>query len=148
MTLYTGERVLLKNIRAGLAVLTGRPVGLVEAPVVDSVKPDYPYGIVYPIPGGVFSGSMDQPDEDAEGVVQVTSVGETVDSVLAMAALVRSYFLSREPDGAFAFPIDPGEGWAVVFRRPTIAPGVDPGGKALFSVPETFILSITADPGA
>lgn len=36
-----------------------------------------PYGIVYPLPGGVFNGTLGCPDDDASLIWQVTCVGGT-----------------------------------------------------------------------
>lgn len=36
-----------------------------------------PYAVVYPIPGGSRSGSLDDPHEDAELVFQVTCIGSS-----------------------------------------------------------------------
>lgn len=48
--------------------------------VGDGEKPEgatVPYCVVYPIPGGGLSGTIDDPNEDGELVYQVTCVGET-----------------------------------------------------------------------
>lgn len=50
-----------------------------------------PYVVVYPIPGGRTSGTLDEPDADAELIYQVTCIGSTreqaqwlVDKVLGL----------------------------------------------------------------
>lgn len=49
------------------------PVGDAEKPAGDHDR----YCVVYPVPGGDLGGTLEEPDDDAELVYQVTCVGTT-----------------------------------------------------------------------
>lgn len=144
--IYDKDGLLEKNLRASVASFTGRPVGVGRAPFGgkgEPEEPDFPYAIIYPLPGGSFSGSLDQPEEDALWVGQVNSVGTTAEQARWMSGRVRRYIMTRNGNG-FENAIDPGTGWTVNDRRVRSGGGVEPGKKALFSVAEAYALSITA----
>lgn len=144
--IYDKEGELESNLRASLASFVGRPVGVGDAPFGDKgepKEPDFPYAIIYPLPGGTFSGSLAQPEEDAMWVGQVNSVGTTPESARWLSGRVRRFFMQRADNG-FTNAIDPGDGWTINDRRVRSGGGVEPGKKALFSVAESYALSITA----
>ena len=136
-------RALDTNLRAALETHSGRPIGLAKAPVENNGKPDYPYAILYPLPGGTFSGSLDQPTEDAQAEYQVTIVAETPDSVRWLHARIRKYFLERQTAGAYVHTINAGVGWAVHYRSLSLIGGLVPEGKELFNLAERYMLDIT-----
>jgi hypothetical protein len=139
------RRILTSNLRTALATATGRPWGSGKAPVKEPKEADYPYGILYVIDGGGYSGPpFHHPEADADCVYQLTSVGLTVSNVEFMADKARTAILGRDENGAFATDIPAPEGWIVNNRRPDTPPGgVDQTGKDLYQVVERFVLSVT-----
>lgn len=149
--IFDNLKELDENLRAALASATGRPVGLVEAPIANNAAPSYPYAILYPIIGGTMSGSWQFPEEDAVIPYQVTSVGQADDPGKASAQArwlgqrVRSFFVGREADGSFSAAIDPGAGWTVNYRSVQTPGGVERMEKSLYQMVEIYALSVTKD---
>lgn len=134
------RKELTKALRAALAAATGRPFGTGKAP--SGAKP---YGILYPISGGGFSGPpLANPDEDATCIYQVTCVGIKVDSVEWLADRVRRTILGRGATGEFISPIAAPAGWAIIDRRPDTGPGgVDAAKEALYQQADRYALFLT-----
>lgn len=59
------------NLKVGASIKPG-PVGAVGRQADGSF---IPYGVLYPVIGGVGSGPLDEPEEDFESIFQVTCVG-------------------------------------------------------------------------
>lgn len=124
---------------------TGRPIGVGRSPVVggDALNPPpVPYGIVYPIPGGGFSGSLAYPDEDAAFEFQVTSVGLRLDQADWMADKVRQCVLARQESGNFVQQMTVTD-HAVVSREPTGPPGAPVLTDNVWSVAESYYVRVS-----
>ncbi len=131
----------------GLLSATGKPVGDIEVPVLPD--PNSAYCIVYPVPGGGFSGPpLVAPDTDAELIFQVTSAGKTREQAQWMAARTRMVVTDRLVSGVFQVtgPAPP-DGWQVIDRQPVGGPGgVDAEGKLphrVYSVPDRYRIYVT-----
>ena len=124
---------------------TGKPIGVGRSPVVegDALKvPPVPYAIVYPIPGGGFSGSLAFPDEDANFEFQVTSVGLRLDQADWMADKVRWCVLGRSESGNFVQQMTVTD-HAVVNREPTGPPGAPVLTDNVWSVAESYYVRVS-----
>lgn len=141
------RRKLNTAVLALLRTATGRPLEMVRAPFkngdVEQVE-DVPYGILYPIPGGGFSGSpLYHPDEDASFVYQVTSVGLRDDQAEWMADKVREAMLGRDDQGSFVHEMTV-EDLVIVSREPTGPPGGLVRNDMLFSVVDSYFVRVSA----
>jgi hypothetical protein len=79
------------------------------------VDPTMPYAILYTIPGGGLYGSLAQPSEMLELVVQVSNVGDTRQAAEWMRFKMRTVVLGRDSGGIFTVALT-GAGWAVIDR--------------------------------
>ena len=88
----TPPRVLavVRSFAEVAAARTGRPFGANEPPV-ESVGADgvTPFGIVYGPIAGTWWGSLEDPQEGGDLVVQVSAAGKTADEALALIDLTR-----------------------------------------------------------
>lgn len=118
---------------------TSKPIG--DHKIPPGASP--PYGILYVIPGGEFYGTLAEPHDDVQCVVQITSVGASREMAMAMADLVRRETLKRNADG-FANPIE-----GVDDRWPDTGPGgVDPDIRPtseLYSQSDRYVLCAFGD---
>jgi hypothetical protein len=141
------RRKLDASLRDMLRTATERPIEIVRAPFknndVNQVE-DPPYGILYPIPGGGFSGSpLYHPDEDATFTYQVTSVGLRDDQAEWLGDRVREAFLGRDGQGSFVHDLTV-DGLAIVSREPTGPPGGLVRNDMLFSVADSYFVRVSA----
>lgn len=104
------RRPLTRGLLNLLRSVTHRPFDVVNVPAPDSgaQNPEMPYGILYPVPGGSFTGGLYANVEvDGIYVYQVTSVGGTYDQCEWLSDRVRLAILGRAADDSFAFAIEP-----------------------------------------
>lgn len=55
-----------------------------------------PYGVLFPLPGGVASGPLDAPEEDFESLLQVTCIGESRYQAEWVADKVRAVMINTQ----------------------------------------------------
>lgn len=141
MVTVLDREVLTTALKAWLAEELNRGVEVGESP---SASP-LPYVMIYPIPGGRFSGpAFSAPNADADAVYQLTSVGKGREQAEWLADRARHVMLDREDDGTFATAFPDIEGWVVYDRSPDSGPPpVTPDGAGLWRVDERFVLCIT-----
>lgn len=144
----------------GLLRGTGRPVfdsGYTRDPqlagsdrryAADPVKPPYPYGILYRIPGGSADATPDLgiSMRDVTVAFQVTAVSNYRNQCEYAAREARDRLLARAP-GGWAYPLLLPTGWVCVDRRPDPAmPGIDRVGNypnAIFNAPARYLITVT-----
>ncbi len=136
-----------------LATATGKPCGdhrlptnLPAAPTTPGKKPD-PYSIVYALDGGGYWGpGLVAPDQAADWLYQVTSVGYSPAQVQWLADAVKRTLLARSASGAFQVAFPAVTGVVIADRMPpegSGAGGIDIAGKhpdEVFSIPERYVL--------
>lgn len=131
---------LTKNLRAALAAATGRPGDVRE--IKADTQP--PYFILYPVPGGGYSGPpLSKPDADVQTVYQVTSVGTSPESAEWLADRIRVAMLGRSTLGSFSTDIDAPNGMSIVDRTPDGGPGGVDAEGSVYSIAERFNLHLT-----
>lgn len=104
-----GSRVFAEWVVATLQA-GGVAVALGGKPTTVPAKKGW--AAVYPIAGGVVTGSIDDPNSDATPDVQVTSVSYNPGQTLGHVDLVREVLLA-------AVPADLSDGRRVIFGEPT-----------------------------
>lgn len=128
---------------------TGRQFGRSQSPPNNP----FPYGVVYTVPGGSFSGPvLSTPEADAACVYQINTVAlSDLESSMLMDT-VRATLLERSPKGRFAVPFPTlSTGYTVIDRRPDGGPGdmtyqgAPP--KRVFTSTERFVLHVTPTNG-
>lgn len=125
---------------------TDCPWAAVEAPDRMEAKP---WGVVWSIPGGGFDygAPLTAPDDTAQMVYQLDSVGLKESQAEWLADVARRSVLARTPRGAFqvAFPRIPA--WAVIDRRPSGGPGgilpEGPPKARVYTVSERFVICVS-----
>jgi hypothetical protein len=135
------ERELVTTaLKTWLAAELNRGVGIGESPASSPL----PYVIVYPTPGGGFSGPFLAPDADVEAVYQLTSVAKGREQAEWLADKARHVVLDRSGTGAFVKAFPAIAGWVVYDRSPDSGPPpVAPDGAGLWRVDERFVFRIT-----
>jgi hypothetical protein len=131
------------NLLAMLASGTGKQVGDSRSPL----NPVVPYLVVFPIAGGSYWGApLVHPDENAEFVYQIDSVGAKRDQVEWLADRARRTMLARTPNGVFQVSFTDPAGWHVADRMPYGGAGsVQVEGRPpneVYSIAERFVLSV------
>jgi hypothetical protein len=104
------RRPLTRGLLNLLRSVTHRPFDVVNVPAPDSgaQNPEMPYGILYPVSSGSFTGGEYASVEvDGNYVYQVTSVGGTYDQCEWLSDRVRLAILGRTATDSFAFDIEP-----------------------------------------
>lgn len=98
---------LFDNLIATLAEGTERAVGDHVAPVTVAKDSDYPFLIVYHLPGGDFWGAplSSNPDANVDVAVQLSSVGRRRDQAQALLDRALRVMLERDATGAFRRPV-------------------------------------------
>lgn len=137
---HSVTEMLLTLLRRG----TGKQVGDYELPA----DAEYPYAILYPIPGGGFDGPPLQSSEsDALFTYQVTSVGLSRKQAEWMGDRVRATVVARSANGAFQVAHDDPDGLRIASRMvESGAGGVDVQGDPphrVYSVAERFSIRVT-----
>lgn len=130
----------------GLFRLSGRTVydGRYDG---DPVKPAYPYGILYALPGGSADPfpTLDLDRRAVTGMWQVTAFSNFRNQAERTARTLRDLLLARS-GGDWAYPLAVPDGWVCVDRRPdavmagVITAGLTP--NAVHSAPVRFYLTI------
>jgi hypothetical protein len=150
------RRPITRGLLAMLRSVTGRPFDVANVPAPDSglQNPSMPYGVVYPVPGGSFTGGLYAGVEsDAVMVYQVTTVGGTYDQCDWLADHVRLAILGRDSTDRFVNDIVPVDsqanpvGLKVIDRLSESGPGdvgrPEEGTVGLYTEVERFHLYIT-----
>ena len=137
LTIDNGFKELLETV-------TGKPADFARAPL-DSVTGETvepPYTIIYPVPGGSFSGPIfHSPEADVDIYYQVRCVGLRYDQARAMADLVRQAVTGRA-DGAFDSPIDV-DTMTVMDRHAKGSPGMIRREGKIFYADDDYCLRVT-----
>lgn len=112
--------------------------------VGDSAPPDdltLPYAILYVVPGGALYGSLAQPEEMLELVVQITSVGDTRQAADWLRMRLRNAFLGRDANGTHTTALA-GTGWKIADRQLDGDGGITPEG-AVHTAVDRYRLTAT-----
>lgn len=128
--------IVLETLRS----VTGRPIDItnVPAPETGAVNPAPPYAIIYPIPGGAFTGGpLQGVFTDGDFRFQVTSVGIDYIQCEWMADRVRRTLLGRNNDGSHTFSLNTDE-YDVILRESESGPGDVGRVEKLYSSAERF----------
>lgn len=144
------RRLVTDALVAMIAGSTGKPCGKTRVPDLPAVTPPAkpsPYTVVHAIDGGGFWGpGLVAPEESADFVYQVDSVGWSPDQCEWMADAVRRTLLARTSSGAFQVAFPAVSGLVVTDRRPEGGPGgIDAGGKRpneVYSIAERFTVCV------
>jgi hypothetical protein len=102
-----------------------------------------PYSIIYPWPSLDLQGSMQDPEDQATLVYQITSVGSTRMSCQVQGDRVRRAIVERSPGGAFAHAISAGTSMTVIDRMTREIGQVVPEG-GLWNVHDLYSLEVQA----
>lgn len=150
MTSVVDFRPVLTGIKEWLTNAAGGVFEVARPPEVADIPEGKPWGQIHLIPGGEFYGSFFQdPDSDAEVVLQVDSVGKTPMQAMWLADNVRRTFLARTAGGQFQVAAPDLSPWKIISRRPYgPTPGVDTGGEPetrVYSVPERYVVCISPE---
>lgn len=146
------RRPITKALVSWLASSTGKPCGDHRLPPnlpphpAPPAKPD-PYMIAYALDGGGFWGpGLVAPEQNADYLYQVTSVGWSPEQVQWMADRVFATMLARSASGAFQVAFPAVTGIVVADRLPDGGRGgIDVAGKRpdeVFSLPERYVLRV------
>lgn len=100
-----------------------------------------PYGIVYPITGVEFHGSLGQPDRAGALPYQLTWVGRTYQSAQVIADLGRHAVLDRTANGSFLHPLTAGASMVISDRRQSEIGTAEPS-EGLWQVVDTYALQV------
>lgn len=106
-----GEATAGRDVLVGLG---GAPDGILldsQDRLID------PYVMIYPLPSAWIYGSLEYPEDGANLIYQVTSVGRTYDGCLITADKVRRIIVERNANGSYAYPTPPNPGTTIVRRR-------------------------------
>ncbi len=147
------RRPITKALVPWLATATGKPCGdhrlptnLPPPPTERGRKSD-PYTIVFALDGGGYWGpGLTAPDQAADFVYQVTSVGYSPEQVQWMADAVKRTMLARSSSGAFQVAFPAVTGVVIADRMPPEGDGpggIDIAGRhpdEVFSIPERYVL--------
>jgi len=141
-----------KALVAMLATATGKPVDYTRIPpgllnADGTVPANAVYAVVYPIPGGSFSGSASDAHEDADYVFQVSSVAKRGLDAEWLGDRVRGAMLDRLPSGAYRVPLEipateDRPAIRVIGRFADSDGGVQPS-DGVFTLTERFVVRVT-----
>lgn len=102
-----------------------------------------PYAILYVWPSPWLYGSLQYPEDGANLIYQVTSVGRTYDSCLIMSDLIRRIVVERSGSGAYVYPI-PADQTSVLRRRQRSFGTVTPD-NGLWKADDVYDLEVQAN---
>lgn len=144
-----------RPVTAGLvtmiATATGKPCGDQQVPdglpVTADPSEKVPYSVVHEIDGGGYWGpGLVAPEQCADFVYQIDSVGFSPAQCRWLADRNRRTMLARSSSGAFRVAFPAVTGLAVADRMPETNPGgMDVGGKhphQVFTIAERFTLRV------
>lgn len=140
---------IVEWLRALLEAGTNRAVGDTESPFKNPSKADFPYSILYAIPGGSFWGPhFTAPDGNADLVFQVSSMGLRPDQARHQADAVRRTLVARQADGSFQVKLDPPQGYEISDRVPAGGPPEEMVESqytpTVYTIPERYIIRVVA----
>lgn len=113
----------------------------------DPVRPAYPYGILYSVPGGNADPmpTLDLDRRTATGAWQVTAVSNYRNQAQRTAGMFRDLLTARSGSG-WVYPLTVPDGWVCIARdTDAVVPGVDSAGlvpNAIYSAPVPFTVTI------
>lgn len=148
-TVVPNRSLLDKQVADTMADASGYPVGLCRIPDLDPTWFDdegklvRPYGVVYPRPGHLTTGSLADDSWMAQYPYQVTWVGQTDEQAQFAAEKCRQGILHRNGNGAYANPITTADAVALLVTLEEVG-GPEPGGEGLRQVVDIFNLEVDA----
>jgi len=142
---------LAKALVVMLAADTGKPVDYTRIPPAllnadGTVAENEVYAVVYPIPGGSYSGSASGAHETADWVFQVSSVAKRGIDAEWMGDRVAHAMLDQLPGGAYRVPLLVPETadypeLRVIGRFADSDGGIQPDGK-VFTLAQRYVVRV------